>query len=80
MEDRMSRYRGYFMKDNHIVAPTVIEATDDAEALRNAGELLSTSESPRIEVWQGFRNVGALSAPAACEEGTGSASLLSQQE
>ena len=55
MEYRLSHYRGYFMKDEHIVAPAIMEATDDAEALRKARELLSASQFLRIEVWHGFR-------------------------
>ena len=50
----MSHYRGYFMKDDHIVAPASIEAADDAQALRKASALLTTSHFG-IEVWHGFR-------------------------
>ena len=59
----MSDYRGYFMKDDHIVAPASIEAADDAQALRKASALLTTSHFG-IEVWHGFRRVGAIPAPA----------------
>jgi hypothetical protein len=68
MEDRMSRYRGYFLKDDHIVAPESIDATDDAQAMLKAGDLLSTSQFLRIEVWQETRIVGSLSAPASSPE------------
>jgi hypothetical protein len=64
MEDRMSHYRGYFMKDQRIVAPAIIDAADDAQAMLKAGELLSTSQFLRIEVWRETRLVGALSGPA----------------
>ena len=60
----MSHYRGYFMKDDHIVAPENIEAADDAQAMLKAGELLSISQFVRIEVWRDTRVVGAVSAPA----------------
>ena len=60
----MSHYRGYFMQGEHIVAPANIDATDDAQAMLKAAELLSTSQFVRIEVWQETRVVGALSAPA----------------
>lgn len=59
----MSRYRGYFMQSEHIAAPANIDATDDAQAMLKAAELLSTSQFVRIEVWQETRVVGALSAP-----------------
>jgi hypothetical protein len=62
MEDRMSQYRGYYLKDDHIVASEGIDATDDAQAMLKAGELLSTSQFLRIEVWQETRIVGSLSA------------------
>jgi hypothetical protein len=64
MEDRMSHYRGYFVKDDHIIAPANIDAADDAQAMLKASELLSTSQFLGIEVWQEKRVVGALSAPA----------------
>ena len=64
----MSHYRGYFMKEDRIVAPENIDATDDAQAMLKAGELLSTSEFARIEVWQETRVVGALSTPAPPDE------------
>jgi hypothetical protein len=70
MEDRMSHYRGYFMKNDHIVSPADIDATDDAQAMLKASELLSTSQFGRIEVWQETRVVGALSAPAPSHVGT----------
>ena len=57
----MSHYRGYFMKDERIVAPAIIDA---AQAMLKAGELLSTSQFLRIEVWRETRLVGALSGPA----------------
>ena len=60
----MSHYRGYFMKDERIVAPAIIDAADDAQAMLKAGQLLSTSQFPCIEVWQETRVVGALSAAA----------------
>lgn len=41
----MSRYRGYLMKDDHIVAPATIDAADDAQAMVKAAELLSASNS-----------------------------------
>jgi hypothetical protein len=68
MEDRMSHYRGYFIKDERIVAPAIIEAIDDAQAMLKAGELLSTSPFLRIELWHETRVVGALSAPAPSDE------------
>jgi hypothetical protein len=68
LEDRMSKYRGYFIKDNHIVAPTVIEATEDAQAMLMAGELLLARRYPYIEVWQETRIVGSLSAPSPSHE------------
>ena len=64
----MSHYRGYFMQGERIAAPANIEATDDAQAMLKAGELLSTSQFLRIEVWQETRIVGALSAPAPAHE------------
>jgi hypothetical protein len=57
MEDRMSHYRGYFVKDDHIVAPAVIDAADDAQAMLRASELLSTGPCLGIEVWQEKRVV-----------------------
>ena len=66
----MSHYRGYFMEDGRIVAPAIIEATDDAQAMLKAGELLSTIQFLRIEVWQEKRLVGALSAPASSHKVT----------
>jgi hypothetical protein len=67
----MPKYRGYFMKDNHIVAPTVIEATEDAQAMLRASELLLASQFPYIEVWQESRAVGGLSAPGPSHESVG---------
>ena len=64
----MSHYRGYFMQGERIAAPAIIEATDDAQAMLKAGELLSTSQFLRIEVWQEARVVGALSAQAPSHE------------
>ena len=64
----MAHYRGYFVKDERIVAPAIIEAADDAQAMLKAGELLSTGQFPCIEVWQETRVVGALSAPAPSNE------------
>ena len=64
----MSHYRGYFMQGERIAAPAIIEATDDAQAMLKAGELLSTSQFLRIEVWQEARVVGALSAPEPSHE------------
>jgi hypothetical protein len=68
LENRMSYYRGYFMKDDHIVAPTVIEADEDAQAMLRASALLLGSPFPYIEVWQETRIVGSLSAPAPSHE------------
>ena len=68
MEDRMSKYRGYFMRNNHIVAPAVIEAAEDAQAMLRASELLLVNQFPYIEVWQETRIVGSLSAPARPHE------------
>ena len=62
MEDRMSHYRGYFLRGDHIVAPENIDAADDAGAMLKASELLSTSQFSRMEVWHETRLVGALSA------------------
>lgn len=56
------------MKDDHIVAAAIIESADDAEALRNASELLTTSQFLGMEVWHGFWLVGALSDPAPSHE------------
>ena len=67
----MSHYRGYFIKNDHIVAPTNIDATDDAQAMLRASELLSTSQFFLIEVWQATRVVGVLSAPAPSHEFVG---------
>ena len=64
----MSHYRGYFMKGDRIVAPANIDATDDAQAMLKASELLSTSQFVRIEVWQETRAVGALFAAAPSHE------------
>jgi len=64
----MSHYRGYFMKDERIVAPAIIEAADDAQAMLKAGELLSTGQFLCIEVWQETRVVGAWSAPTSSNE------------
>lgn len=64
----MSHYRGHYMKDDRIAGPAIIDATDDAEALRKASESLSASQFLRIELWHGFRNVGTLSAPAPPHE------------
>jgi hypothetical protein len=68
MEDRMSHYRGYFMQDENIVAPANIDATDDAGALAKASDLLSAGQFLRVDVWQGPRIVGALSAAAPSQE------------
>jgi hypothetical protein len=64
----MSHYRGYFMQGDRIVAPEIIEAADDAQVMLKAGELLTTSQFARIEVWQEARVVGALSARAPSNE------------
>ena len=61
-------YRGYFIKNNHIVAPAVIEASEDAQAMLRASELLLARQFPCIEVWQQTRIVGSLSAPAPSHE------------
>jgi hypothetical protein len=66
----MSHYRGYFMQGERIAAPAIIEATDDAQAMLKAGELLSTSQFLRIDVWQEKRLVGVLSAPASSHKVT----------
>ena len=66
----MSHYRGYFVKDDHIVAPADIDAADDAQAKLKASEQLSTSPFLGIEVWQEKRVVGALSAPASSHKVT----------
>jgi hypothetical protein len=68
MEDRMSHYRGYFLKDDHIVAPAVIDASDDAQAMVMAGQLLLTTQFSCIEVWKEMRVIGAVSAPAPFRE------------
>lgn len=76
----MSHYRGYFMRDDHIVAPTIIEATEDAQAMQKASELLSTSQFLSIEVWLGFRLVGSLpAAPASSHEVTRLTSTIHQE-
>lgn len=67
----MSHYRGYFIKDDHIVAPAVIDATDDAQAMLKASELLSASQLLSIEIWQGTRVVGALPAPGPSHDSLG---------
>ena len=61
----MSHYRGYFIKDDHIVAHAVIDATDDAQAMLKASELLFVRQFLSIEVWQATQVVGALSTPAS---------------
>jgi hypothetical protein len=61
-EGRLANYRAYFMKGGRIVAPKDIEAESDAQAMLQAGELLSSSQFPSIEVWQEKRVVGALVA------------------
>ena len=66
----MSHYRGYFVKDDRIVAPANIDAADDAQAMLKADQLLSTSQFPCIEVWRETRVVGALSAPASSHKVT----------
>jgi hypothetical protein len=76
MEDRMSHYRGYFMQDENIVAPANIDATDDAGALAKASDLLSAGQFLRVEVWQGPRIVGALSAAAPSQETDDAASNI----
>ena len=87
----MSHYRGYFLKDDHIVAPAVIDASDDAQAMVMAGQLLSTTQFSCSEVWRDIRVVGALSAPAAFHkvtdrqdlhspEGTGPRTLSSSDD
>jgi hypothetical protein len=76
----MSHYRGYLMMDDHIVAPSIIEATEDVQAMLKARELLSTSQFLSIEVWHGYRLVGSLSAPAAPDEVAGPATPPIQQE
>jgi hypothetical protein len=68
MGDLMSKYRGYFISDDHIAAPAVIDAINDAQAMLKASELLSTSQFLSIEVWQETRVVGVLSAPAPSHE------------
>ena len=68
----MSHYRGYFLQGGRIVAPATIEAADDTQAMLKAGELLSTSRYPCIEVWYQTRVIGALSAsPLSRENGAG---------
>jgi hypothetical protein len=57
----MSDYRAYFMQGERFVAREDIEAADDPAAILKAGQLLASSISPRIEVWQGKRIVGSLS-------------------
>ena len=72
----MSYYRGYFVKDDHIVAPTIIDAADDAQAMLKAGQMLSTSRFPRIEVWRDTRVVGALSAPSPDSSEDGASNIF----
>ena len=67
----MSHYRGYFVKDDHIVAHAVIDATDDAQAMLKASELLFVRQFLSIEVWQATRVVGALSASGPSHESVG---------
>ena len=45
-----------------------MEASEDAQAMLKAGELLSAGPFDRIEVWQKTRVVGALSALAPPDE------------
>jgi hypothetical protein len=56
------------MKNDHIVAPTHIQAANDAQAMLKASELLTTSPFDLIEVWQETRVVGAVPAPAPPDE------------
>ena len=68
------------MKNDHIVAPAIIEAADDAEALRKASELLTTSQFLGMEVWHGFliprhltntsQRMTALHLKAVCQTST----------
>jgi hypothetical protein len=67
----MSHYRGYFIKDDHIVAHAVIDATDDAQAMLKASELLFVRQFLSVEVWQETRVVGALSASGQSHESVG---------
>jgi hypothetical protein len=59
----MSYYRAYYIKEDRIVAPDIIEADGDAQAMLKASDLLEKSQSTSMEAWQGFRLVGASSKP-----------------
>ena len=56
----LRHYRCYFLVDDRIKAAEDIGATDDADALLKAEELLAGSSFPAIEVWQAESLVGRL--------------------
>ena len=57
----MIAYRFYHLADNHIVGAEVIDAPNDAAALRHAA--LKT-QFDAVEVWSGPRRVGIVAAPS----------------
>jgi hypothetical protein len=58
----MVAYRLYLTdNDGHIFSPpTILECTDDAAAIAQAGQIIS---SKPIEIWQGTRKVALLKPP-----------------
>ena len=63
----MVLYRCYFMRDDHIIAPDSIEATDDAAAMLAAERLLISTSFREIEIWEGARSVGRFIRPSSAE-------------
>ena len=61
-EVSLRHYRCYFLIDDKIKAVEDIAAEDDADALRQAEELLAGNSFPDIEIWQAERLVGRVSA------------------
>ena len=72
----MPHYRAYYMKEDHIVAPDIIEAENDREAMLRASDLLAKSQCLRMEVWLGFRLVGASSKPDSPSSQDGALSVV----
>ena len=53
-------YRCYLMHDGHISRPADVFSFDDADAIDQAAEILSTAIHTSIEVWRGKEHVATV--------------------
>jgi hypothetical protein len=51
-------YRCYFVLDDHVWCAEYLEASDDADAVAKAQQLLPGGGLTAIEIWQGSRLIG----------------------